>query len=136
MYNISQSPALKCLEITNPPDRIHNPRAYFSIPSPGERMSQRLDFLAIWLRPHHDNCQRHAKAITLHLIATLYSSLQKSISGLTGINTTPLQKIHCLATTRLHTSHKSNQKISRHSVCLQNTHNVASNNESPKHPTD
>ena len=27
-------------------DRIHNSRAYFSIPSPEERMSQRLDFLA------------------------------------------------------------------------------------------
>ena len=29
-------------------------------------------------------------------------------------------------------SHKSNQKISRRSVCLQNTHSVASNKESPK----
>jgi len=27
-------------------DRIHNSRAYFSIPSPEEKLSQRLDFLA------------------------------------------------------------------------------------------
>jgi hypothetical protein len=83
-------------------NRIHNPRANFSIPSPEERMNQRLDFLASdVVHP----CYRRA---------------------------TPLQKIHWLTTTRLHTSHKSNQKISRHSVCLQNTHYVASNNESPK----
>jgi len=44
-YNISLSPAQKRLEITNPPDQPY-PRANFSIPSPEERMNQRLDFLA------------------------------------------------------------------------------------------
>src|SRR6202030_250989 len=109
-YNISQSPAQKRLEVTNPRDtHIHNLRAYFSISSPEERMSQRVDFLAsdvvhpcYLVASSPLNCQRHAKAITLHLIATLYSSLLKSISGTTALNTTPLQKIHCLATTPAH----------------------------------
>jgi hypothetical protein len=68
--------------------RIHNSRAYFFISSPEERMSQRVDFLAsdvvhpcYLVASSPLNCQRHAKAITLHLLAQNWKAV---IAGSVG----------------------------------------------------